>query len=1048
MDCHETQLPMLLCHCDHISNQFSRMDFKHKSSLPNNGNYMDVYQSTTYKPPYNESMLHHINTSSKEQYHHQQQHMSVYEMNSNNHHHQQSKYTMPSKSNYQYRSPNSLRLRRRCRSECLSPIRGVHYQYNNMRSAQAMTNSNGYHHQDNWRQQQQQHDLPNHYDYNNKQQDIPVAVNGYKYRFNNLQVDGKSVQFEHYDASDDYEYYSWHENRRGMRARSESAASQDYYYRTNYLDDFGDNSAKRSRELKERRSPTHRNVTNPKNNVSVLVNNSSNHFRYSPKTKIRSHHSSLKIGSLVRGSSPIHKPRLWKNQNSCNSLVNSADSSTFTNGSSSSNSGSSSTNNYNGVAATNMQQNNNISRNKHNDIDYDEEDDEDDDEEPPMLYGPGDQIIDDDMTDPEDNYESSLSLSSSERSLAFNCAKNLTINTECVQGGRVLQHPLASSLFPFVPPYISFATFEDKGPELPAAIHKILKWKLTTITPLLVRKVLLNTGFRLMKKPNGNWVGTWGKHMKSGCFKTLHSYQKFNHLPGSFQIGRKDRCWRNLQTLMSRHGKKEFGFMPRTFIIPQDLNLLRQSWHKYSQKNTKWIIKPPASARGTGIHVVNSWSQIPKRKPLIVQRYIERPLLINGSKFDLRLYVLVTSLNPLRVYMHTDGLARFASVKYSERTETLNDRYMHLTNYSINKLSTSYDKNDDANACKGMKWTIKSLWSFLQQKGINTERLWGALRNLVLRTILAGEGQINNMMKVNLQNKYNAFELFGIDVLLDSECVPWLLEVNISPSLHSASGLDMAVKGPLVTALLNTAMYQIPPKIPVAHQSDLSRELNVKMPLCYDKRIYVTTLSKEERQKHHQFTQKTILREDYLSAILENLTPDDVRCLILSEDELNRCHPLERIFPAPNSNKYLKFTEHHRYYNNLLDAWEYRYSKKRESGIALLRTLCWKRVHLKVPPSTIQKDCDDNELEKIPETLEETKVATSQPIMYSEVKPSMEPILVNTVSEDIEIDSNENKDTSNLAAEISPKKTDINDKCCIMSPLPITADSEIILVKQ
>lgn len=212
--------------------------------------------------------------------------------------------------------------------------------------------------------------------------------------------------------------------------------------------------------------------------------------------------------------------------------------------------------------------------------------------------------------------------------------------------------------------------------------------------------------------------------------------------------------------------------------------------------------------------------------------------------------------------MHTDGLARFASVKYSERTETLNDRYMHLTNYSINKLSTSYDKNDDANACKGMKWTIKSLWSYLQKKGINTERLWGALRNLVLRTVLAGEGPINSMIKTNLQNKYNAFELFGIDVLLDSELVPWLLEVNISPSLHSASNLDMAVKGPLVTALLNTAMYQIPPKIPVAQQSELSRELNVKMPLCYDKRIYTTTLSKEERQKHHHFTQKTILRED------------------------------------------------------------------------------------------------------------------------------------------------------------------------------------------
>lgn len=128
-------------------------------------------------------------------------------------------------------------------------------------------------------------------------------------------------------------------------------------------------------------------------------------------------------------------------------------------------------------------------------------------------------------------------------------------------------------------------------------------------------------------------------------------------------------------------------------------------------------------------------------------------------------------MNPLRVYLHTDGLARFASVKYSEKLETLNDRYMHLTNYSINKLSNNYDKNDDANACKGMKWTIKSLWSYLEERGVNTKKLWGAMRNLVLRTVLAGEGPINSMIKTNLQSRYNSYELFGVDVILDSELV-------------------------------------------------------------------------------------------------------------------------------------------------------------------------------------------------------------------------------------------------------------------------------------
>lgn len=115
-------------------------------------------------------------------------------------------------------------------------------------------------------------------------------------------------------------------------------------------------------------------------------------------------------------------------------------------------------------------------------------------------------------------------------------------------------------------------------------------------------------------------MGVWGKHMKSPCFRTLRSYQKMNHIPGTFQIGRKDRIWRNLQSQMSRNGKKEFSFMPHTYILPQDLKRFKRLWPRYEQKNTKWIIKPPASARGTGIKVVNKWTQIPKRKPLIVQK--------------------------------------------------------------------------------------------------------------------------------------------------------------------------------------------------------------------------------------------------------------------------------------------------------------------------------------------------------------------------------------------------------------------------------------------
>ncbi|XP_055376097.1 tubulin monoglutamylase TTLL4-like isoform X3 [Condylostylus longicornis] len=518
---------------------------------------------------------------------------------------------------------------------------------------------------------------------------------------------------------------------------------------------------------------------------------------------------------------------------------------------------------------------------------------------------------------------------------------------------------LVPSLFPNIPPYLSFATNLEKGPPVPPELHKVLKWKLSKVMPKVVRYTLVNSGCRVLKKTN-EWMGTWGKHMKSPCFRTIRPYQKMNHLPGSFKIGRKDSCWKNLQKQVNRHGKKEFGFMPKTYIFPHDINILRKTWPKYQQRNIRWIIKPPASARGTGIRVVFAWSQIPKRKPLIVQRYIERPLLINGSKFDIRLYVLVTSINPLRVYMYKDGLARFASVKYSMKAETLHDRCMHLTNYSINKHSTNYAKNEDVNACDGHKWTLKSLMTYLSNTGTDISTLWVTMKNLVLRTLLAGEEGINNMVKINTGSRYNTFELFGFDILLDSNLVPWLLEVNISPSLHSDLPLDMHVKGPLVQAVLNTALYHVPPKLSSEKQKEICVKTGVKGPLCYDKRLYVTYLSRTEKIKHNQFTRKDLEdRDEYLDTILENLTPDDVRCLITSEDELARCLPLERVFPTNKTYKLLKYTESPRYYNRLLDAWEHRYSNNRNAGIKLLSELCETNYHLQVPPVPAQRDSNN-----------------------------------------------------------------------------------------
>jgi len=321
-----------------------------------------------------------------------------------------------------------------------------------------------------------------------------------------------------------------------------------------------------------------------------------------------------------------------------------------------------------------------------------------------------------------------------------------------IDGDKRNKLPFRRSLFDNVPPYIAFQSFDSKtGSMLPYEVTRHLKWHLTTVTPMLVRRIVANSGYRLMKKCR-YWCGTWGKHMKSISYKGLKESQKINHFPGTFQIGRKDRLWRNLSRMMMKYGKREFGFVPRTYVLPQDMRIFRQVWEKNGGKE-KWIIKPPASARGTGIRVVHRWSQIPKKRAVVVQQYLSRPMLIRDAKFDLRLYVFVTSFNPLKIYIYPDGLVRFASVKYNDDINYLSDRFMHLTNYSINKTSATYTSNDCADSSTGHKWTLRTLWSYLEQENVNIAKIWESIKDIIIKTMIAGESSINTLTKANTTSR-------------------------------------------------------------------------------------------------------------------------------------------------------------------------------------------------------------------------------------------------------------------------------------------------------
>ncbi len=87
--------------------------------------------------------------------------------------------------------------------------------------------------------------------------------------------------------------------------------------------------------------------------------------------------------------------------------------------------------------------------------------------------------------------------------------------------------------------------------------------------------------------------------------------------------------------------------------------------------------------------------QVPLDEPMVVAKYIDNPLLVNGHKWDLRLYVAVTSYDPLVIYLYEEGLVRFATVRYDASGKNLWNPCMHLCNYSINKYHSDYVKCDD-----------------------------------------------------------------------------------------------------------------------------------------------------------------------------------------------------------------------------------------------------------------------------------------------------------------------------------------------------------------
>jgi len=314
------------------------------------------------------------------------------------------------------------------------------------------------------------------------------------------------------------------------------------------------------------------------------------------------------------------------------------------------------------------------------------------------------------------------------------------------------------------------------------------------------------------------WNVFWTDTSVTSTFvSSLQPYQRVNHFPGMYQISRK--C--DLAAALGRMAERlpeAFRFFPETFILPKMACQLEQAMRpKLSAATGKrtrrtFIVKPTSSSQGKGIYLTRNFARVNVNEHSVCQRYITQPHLINGFKYDLRVYVLVASVSPLRILMYDEGLVRVCTEPYcAPNPRNMRRSCMHLTNYAINKFSDDFVPclDETGKSAGASKRSTSWLLEHLQRHGHDAQALWDEIGELVVKTMISITPSLAHMHGMCFKGAGEAsngvskcFEVLGFDVMIDSRLKPWLVEVNHSPSFTCDSPLDERIKSSVLSDTL------------------------------------------------------------------------------------------------------------------------------------------------------------------------------------------------------------------------------------------------------
>lgn len=318
--------------------------------------------------------------------------------------------------------------------------------------------------------------------------------------------------------------------------------------------------------------------------------------------------------------------------------------------------------------------------------------------------------------------------------------------------------------FPLPFKYFSFPYLDDT----PRPRHPYMYFFVNLSINELVWRFFNKAGLPHTKE--GKWNISWGQQYDPPEYRACKAWQKINHFAGAFLMGKKGELHMRLTSMKERNPDK-LDFYPESYLMPSDKNALTDVW----STRKLWIAKVSASSKGEGITIYRGSDPMPTDlKDCVVQAYIERPLLIHNKKFDVRLYALVTSIAPLRVYLHEYGLVRLATNDYSVDNPT-DDLTSHVTNVSVNRQEAGF-------VAENQKVPLSVLYETVKDR-IDPVEMRRKFEEIVAKTVVSCASKIRQHHQSLMLHRNTSIELYGVDILVDSDLKCWLMEVNISPSM-------------------------------------------------------------------------------------------------------------------------------------------------------------------------------------------------------------------------------------------------------------------------